>query len=97
MQEENGWGSNSQEKALAREPEMKLRLEGDRPPRARLEKLCFPTQDLCGCKQGDEEVMLQKEHSGYSVEKGWKPQDRGGKGSERLLPWSRAGKAGIVA
>ena len=48
MQEENGWGSNSQEKkALAREPEMKLRLERDRPPRAippraRLEKLCFP-------------------------------------------------------
>ena len=41
--------------------------------------------------------MLQKEHSGYSVEKGWKSQDCGGKGSERLLPWSRAGKAGIVA
>ena len=34
--------------------------------------------------------MLQKKHPGYSVEKGWE-------GSERLWPWSRAKKSGIVA
>ena len=79
---------------MAAEPEMTLSLKGDKTtpshPQGQARKAVLPLQDPCVSKQEGEELMLQKEHPGYSVEKGRE-------GSERLCPWCRARKAGTVA
>ena len=73
---------------------MTLSLKGDEAtpshPQGQARGAALPLQGPCVSKQDGEELMLQEERPGYSVEKGRE-------GSERLCPWCGARKAGTVA